>query len=102
MQTETITKIRTSKNMTVKLEESERERVKSLAIAKKRTPHYIMREAIQKYLEEEEAQQRFIAVAKQSLEEFKRNGEHITLDEFSEWVRAKKNNPKAPMPLCHK
>lgn len=102
MQTETTTKSHTSKNMTVKLEDSERERVKSLAIAKQRTPHYIMREAIRNYLNEEEAEQRFIAVAKQSLEEFKKNGDHITLDEFSEWVKAKKNNPKASMPICHK
>lgn len=102
MQTETITRNRTSKNMTVKLEDSERERVKSIAIAKQRTPHYIMREAIRNYLNEEEAEQRFIAVAKESLEEFKKDEKHITLDEFSGWVRAKKSNPKALMPLCHK
>jgi len=102
MKTETIEKSRLSINMTVKLEESERERIKSLAIAKKRTPHYIMREAIQSYLEQEEAQQRFIAVAKQSLADYRTTGEHITLDELETWTDELKNNPKAPLPLCHK
>jgi predicted transcriptional regulator len=101
MQTE-IPKKTPSKNMTVKLEDSERERIKSLSVVLKRSPHYIMREAIRNYLDEEEAEQRFIAVAKQSLEEFKKTGEHITLEEFSGWVKAKKNNPNAAMPLCHK
>ncbi|SJM90893.1 conserved hypothetical protein [Crenothrix polyspora] len=101
MKTEMPEKPRTA-NVTVKLEDSERERIKSLAAAKKRTPHYIMREAIQNYLEQEEAEQRFITAAKASLAEYKKNGEHITLGEFSAWVKEAKTDPNAPMPLCHK
>lgn len=102
MQTEPLAQSRTSKNITVKLDDSERERIKVLAAAKKRTPHYLMKEAIQNYLEQEEAEQRFIAAAKQSFEDYKKTGEHITLDEFSAWVKATKSNPEAAMPECHK
>jgi predicted transcriptional regulator len=91
-----------SSNLTVKLDHADRERLKLLAVAKKRTSHYLMREAIQKYLASEEAQQRFIEVAKNSLAEYKKTGSHITLEEFSEWTKALKKNPKAPMPECHK
>jgi predicted transcriptional regulator len=50
----------------------------------------------------EEAQQRFIAAAKQSLADYRATGEHITLDEMETWTDELKNNPKAPLPLCHK
>ena len=88
--------------MSVKLNEAEHERIKSLAKAKKRTPHYLLREAVQTYLEQEEAQQRFIEVGKRSLEEYRRTGEHITLDEFEAWTDELKTNPKASLQLCHK
>jgi len=101
MKTETPEKPRTA-NVTVKLDDSERERIKSIAIAKKRSPHYIMKEAIQHYLEQEEAEQRFIEAAKASLVEYKKTGEHLTLDEFSAWVKEIKQTPDAAMPACHK
>lgn len=101
MQSNTIEKQRTA-NVTVKLEESDRARIKSLAVIKNRTPHYIMREAIQKYLEAEESEQRFINAAEASLEEYKLNGLHITLEEFSDWATKLKTSPDAAMPTCHK
>lgn len=88
-------------NMTVKLENSERERLKSLAIAKKRTPHYLMKEAIQTYLEKEEVEQRFIATAQASLKHYQETGLHITLEELSAWAKEIKKAPNTPMPLCH-
>jgi predicted transcriptional regulator len=100
MQSQTIEKQRTA-NVTVKLEESDRARIKSLAALKRRTPHYIMREAIQKYLETEELEQRFINAAETSLAEYKTNGLHITLEEFSEWASKLKTSPDATMPICH-
>lgn len=100
MQPHTIEKQRTA-NVTVKLEESDRARIKSLATLKNRTPHFLMREAIQKYLEAEESEQRFINAAETSLADYKTNGLHITLEEFSEWASKLKTCPDAPMPICH-
>jgi len=100
MQPSTIEKQRTA-NVTVKLEESDRARIKSLAAIKNRTPHYLMREAIQKYLEAEELELRFVNAAEASLKEYKLNGLHITLEEFSGWATKLKTSPDAAMPTCH-
>jgi predicted transcriptional regulator len=89
-------------NVTVKLDFSERERIKQLAVAKKRTPHYLMREAIQRYLEEEEVAQRFIEVAKQSRQHHQETGLHVTHAEVSQWIEALESNPQATLPACHK
>jgi predicted transcriptional regulator len=92
----------TAVNVTVKLERSEQDRLRALAEAKNRTPHYLMKEAIQAYLIKEEVDARFVQAAKDSLAHFKQTGEHISLDEFSAWAKEIKINPSAPFPECHK
>ena len=89
-------------NVTVKLDSSERDRLKLLAVSKKRTPHYLMREAIQVYLATEESNARFVAAAQDSLGQYEKTGKHISLDELRAWTKALKKNPKTPMPACHK
>lgn len=88
-------------NMTVKLDASERDRLTRIAIAKKRTSHYLMKEAIQNYLAQEEAEQRFLAAAKEALSDYKANGQHLTLEEFSAWAKQIRTHSQAPMPPCH-
>ena len=88
-------------NLTVKLESSDHERLKVLATQKKRTPHYIMREAIQKYLTEEEAEQRFIELAEQSWEDYENSGLHISLDEAKAWAKTLIEDPNSVPPACH-
>jgi hypothetical protein len=61
-----------SSNLTVKLDHADRQRLKLLA------------------------------VAKNSLVDYQKTGSHITLEEFSEWTKELKKNPKTPMPECHK
>lgn len=69
---------------------------------KKRTPHYIMKEAILEYVQREEARQNFINAADESFEHFKETGLHLTLGEFSAWVDEVQNNPDAPITACHR
>ena len=87
--------------VSVKLDPSDRERISALASTKKRTPHYLMKEAIREYIEREESRQNFINVAERSYEHYKETGSHISLDEFSTWVDEVEKNPDAPMPVCH-
>ena len=93
-------KPRSPSTVTVKLDPSDRDRITTLAASKKRTPHYLMREAIREYIQREEAQQNFIEAAKRSFEHYKETGLHISLDEFSAWVNEVEKNPNAPMPIC--
>ncbi len=88
-------------SVTIKLDNADRDRIASLATAKKRTPHYLMKEAILDYVKKEEARQNFIAVADSSFEHYKETGLHITLDEFSSWVDKVQETPEAPVPACH-
>ena len=87
--------------VSVKLDPSDRERISALASTKKRTPHYLMKEAIREYIEREESRQNFINAAERSYEHYKETGSHISLDEFSTWVDEVEKNPNAPMPVCH-
>ena len=101
MKTTAIEKPHLPGTVTVKLAPSDRDRIASLAIMKKRTPHYLMKEAILEYVQREEARQNFIKVANTSFEHYKETGLHITLDEFSAWVDDVQKKPDTPIPACH-
>ena len=102
MKTSAIEKPRSLGSVTVKLDASDRDRIASLATMKKRTAHYLMKEAILEYVQREEARQNFIKVADASFEHYKETGSHITPDEFSQWVDEFQQNPDAPFPACHR
>ena len=101
MKTTPLEKPRSPGTVTVKLDPSDRERIASLAEMKKRTPHYLMKEAIHEYVVREEARQNFVKAAEASFEHYKETGLHITLDEFSAWVDEAEKNPDSPVPACH-
>ena len=88
-------------NVTVKLEHGERQSLKSLAAAKQRTPHFLMKEAIQRYIEDEEAEQAAIQAAAASLAQYKKTGLHTTLEEVKGWAKAVREDRSAKMPECH-
>ena len=88
--------------VTISLDDVDQDRIASLASAKKRTPHYLMKEAILEHLQKEEARQNFIAAAESSFVHYKDTGLHITLDEFDSWVDQVQQDPSAPLPTCHK
>ena len=87
--------------VTVKLDPSVRARISALAMSKKRTPHYLLKEAIREYIDREESQQNFIKVAERSYEHYKETGSHISLDEFSAWVDVVEQKPGTSMLVCH-
>jgi len=101
MKTSAIEKPRSPGTVTIKLDPSDRDRIASLAALKKRTAHYLMKEAILEYVQREEARQSFIKAADTSFEHYKETGLHITLDEFSAWVDDVQKNPDAPITACH-
>lgn len=88
-------------SVTVKLDSSARNRIASLAAVKKRTPHYLMKEAILEYIQREEARQNFIQAAEASYAHYKETGIDMTLDEFNAWVDDVQNDPSKPIPVCH-
>jgi predicted transcriptional regulator len=86
-------------NVTVKLNKSGRNSFKSLVLAKQRTPHFLMKEAITRYIEDEEAEQAVIAVA--ALEHCQKTCLHTTLDELKDWACVVRKDRGVEMPACH-
>ncbi|OIQ65647.1 trifunctional transcriptional regulator/proline dehydrogenase/pyrroline-5-carboxylate dehydrogenase [mine drainage metagenome] len=101
MKTPSVEKPRAVTTVSVKLDATERDRIAVLAGIKKRSPHYLMKEAILDYVGREEAHQRFIAAAQASFLHYKETGLHVGFDEFSAWVDAVQQAPNTPMPPCH-
>jgi predicted transcriptional regulator len=89
-------------SVTITLDDTDQDRIATLATAKKRSPHYLMKEAILEYLQKEEARQNFVTAAESSYVHYKETGLHITLDEFDSWVDQVQQDPNTPMPECHK
>lgn len=102
MKTSSVEKPSLPGTVSIKLDSSDRERIASLAAMKKRTPHYLMKEAILEYVRREEARQNFIRAAETSFEHYKETGLHITLDEFNAWVDEVQEKPEAPITPCHR
>jgi len=88
-------------NVTIKLDTAHRDRLKSLAVIKKRTSHYLMKEAIERYLVAEEAQQTVLKSVDESITHYEATGLHITLDELKQWAKEVKINRNAQLPVCH-
>lgn len=101
MKSSSATKPRVAGSVTIKLDAADRDRIASLATTKKRTPHYLMKEAILDYVQKEETRQKFIAAAQSSFEHYKETGLHISLDDFSAWVDRAQQDPATPIPECH-
>ena len=93
---------RPSAPVSIKLDASQRERLATLATARKRSSHYLMREAVSEYLTREEARQSFREEAEASWAHYKRTGLHITQAEVDAWVDSLGTKKPKRLPKCHK
>ncbi|HTE79901.1 MAG TPA: ribbon-helix-helix protein, CopG family [Reyranella sp.] len=74
--------------VSVKLGVDERTRLAALAETRKRTPHYLMREAVSEYLGREEARQSFRKEASRAWQAYKETGLHATHEEVDAWIES--------------
>jgi len=85
----------------IKIDEDTKARVKRLADARQRTPHWLMREAITQYVEREEKREAFRQDTLKAWEEYRATGLHVTADETDAWLdQLEKGNDVEP-PECH-
>lgn len=85
----------------IKLDADLKDRVSSLAKARRRAPHWIMREAINEYVVREETRQRWAEEARASWEHYQQTGLHITHEEVGEWLKKLAAGERAELPQCH-
>ncbi len=86
----------------IKLDDDMKERVQQLADSRKRTSHWIMREAIAQYVEREEKRETLRRDTLEAWEEFQVEGMHATAKEVDLWLTSWGTEDEGPAPECHK
>jgi predicted transcriptional regulator len=86
----------------VKLDDDLKSRVQRLADIRRRSAHWIMREAIRDYVEREEARESFKQEALAAWKAFQENGQHLTGAEVHDWLKTWGTDEETEMPECHK
>lgn len=85
----------------IKLDDDLKGRVQQLADERRRSAHWIMREAIAQYVEREEKREAFKQDALKAWEDYQRTGLHLTLEEADAWLARLEAGEDVEMPACH-
>lgn len=85
----------------LKLDDELKGRVQHLAASRRRTSHWIMREAIAQYVEREEKRDTFKQDALRAWEQYQNTGLHLTLEETDAWLSKLEAGNGAEPPVCH-
>lgn len=86
----------------LKIDDMLKSRVQHLASQRRRSPHWIMLEAIQQYVEREEARLRFKQEALTSWATYHETGRHLTGQEVRTWLNTWGTDDEQAVPECHK
>jgi predicted transcriptional regulator len=92
----------TAKTVSVKLDPETRARIEHLAQARHRSAHWMMREAIQQYIDREEKRETFRQETFKAWEEYQETGLHVTAEEVDAWLASWGTDNELPAPACHK
>lgn len=86
----------------IKLDDDLKGRVQHLADARRRSAHWLMREAIEQYVEREEKREAFRQDTLKAWEDYQATGQHATADEVEKWLASWGTDNEVPAPKCHK
>lgn len=85
----------------LKIDDTLKARVQQLASLRRRSSHWIMLEAIQQYVEREEARESFKQEALASWASYKETGRHLTGEEARAWLSSWGTDDERAAPDCH-
>ena len=85
----------------VKLPIEVRDRLKAVAENQDRSMHWLMREAVNQFLEREEAKASLRAAADASWQHYQETGLHVTLEETNAWMEKLIEGKDAGELKCH-
>jgi predicted transcriptional regulator len=86
---------------TLKLDRSIKERIGRLASTRRRTPHWLMREAVAQYVEREEQREKLRQDALAAWSDYQTTGLHLTAGEADAWLAKLEAGKRAAIPKCH-
>jgi predicted transcriptional regulator len=85
----------------LKLDDEIKGRVGRLAVARRRSAHWLMREAIEQYVEREEKREQLRQSALTAWEDYQATGLHVTAEEADAWLARLEAGEDAEPPECH-
>jgi predicted transcriptional regulator len=85
----------------LKLDAELKERVRRLAAARRRSAHWVMREAVEQYVGREEKREAVRQDALAAWNEFQATGLHVTQEEADAWLAKLESGEDAEAPDCH-
>lgn len=85
----------------LKIDDGFKNRVQKLASQRQRSAHWIMLEAIQQYVDREEAREGFKQEALASWAAYQETGRHLTGEEVRTWLSTWGSDDEKAMPECH-
>ena len=85
----------------LKIDDTLKNRVQHLASQRRRSAHWIMLEAIQQYVEREEARENFKQEALASWSAYQETGRHLTGQEVRTWLDTWGTDDEQAAPMCH-
>jgi predicted transcriptional regulator len=91
----------TTSTTSLKLESELKERVRRLAAARRRSPHWVMREAVEQYVSREEKRERLRQEALAAWNHYQTTGLHLSAAEADQWLAKLEAGEEAEAPECH-
>jgi predicted transcriptional regulator len=91
----------TSPTTSLKLDEEIKARLRELASKRRRSTHWLMREAIEQYVEREEKREGLRKDALEAWAEYEANGLHVTAEEVDAWLARLESGEDAEPPVPH-
>ena len=85
----------------LKLDPAINERVQRLASARRRTAHWILREAVEQYVEREEKREQMRQDAQATWAHYQATGVHATAEEADAWLAKLEAGEDVELPQCH-
>ena len=91
----------TTSTTSLKLDSELKARVQRLAVAHRRTPHWVMREAVEQYVGREEKREQVRADALAAWNHYQTTGLHLSAEEADTWLAKLEAGEDAGAPECH-
>ena len=85
----------------LKLDSELKERVQRLALVRRRSAHWVMREAVEQYVSREEQREQLRQDALAAWNHYRTTGLHATAEEADVWLAKLEAGEEAAPPECH-
>ena len=91
----------TPSTTSLKLDIEMKERLQRLASARRRSPHWVMCEAIEQYVEREEKREQLRQDALAAWTHYQTTGLHVTAEDADAWLAKLEAGKNSAPPKCH-